>query len=161
VGYAAIVHDLGKLRIPDSVLIKPGELNEEDWEIMRKHPEYGADLLGKGLFYDIARVVALHHHERWDGSGYPFGLTGEDIPLAARIVAVADVYDALISARPYKRAWPRERALAELLTMRARKLCPQSVDAFLQLWAEGVVSQIEAATEDSSFESDFHDRFAA
>ena len=66
------------------------------------HPEYGAELLGASAFYDVARLVAMHHHERWDGSGYPFGLAGEDIPLAARIVSVADVYDALISARPYK-----------------------------------------------------------
>jgi response regulator RpfG family c-di-GMP phosphodiesterase len=161
IGYAAVVHDLGKLRIPDSILIKPGELSEDDWEVMRKHPEFGADLLGQGLFYDVAREVALHHHERWDGSGYPFGLTGEDIPQAARIVSVADVYDALISARPYKKAWPRERALAELLQMRGRKLCPQAIDAFLHLWTEGVVAQLEMDTQDASFEADFRDRWAA
>lgn len=161
IGYAAIVHDLGKLRIPDEILIKPGELTEDDWEVMRKHPEFGADLLGRGILYDLAREVALHHHERWDGSGYPFGLVGEAIPLAARIVAVADVYDALISARPYKRAWPRERALAELLKMRAHKLCPQSIDTFLQLWSQGVIAQIEAATDDASFETDFRERWAA
>jgi response regulator RpfG family c-di-GMP phosphodiesterase len=161
IGYAAVVHDLGKLKIPDDILTKPGELTEEDWIVMRKHPEYGAELLGQGLFYDVARTVALHHHERWDGSGYPFGLTGEDIPLEARIVAVADVYDALISARPYKHAWPRERALAELLKMRATKLCPKSIDVFLQLWTEGEIARIEEATCDASFESDFRERYAA
>ena len=118
-------------------------------------------MLGQGLFYDVARTVALHHHERWDGSGYPFGLMGEDIPLEARIVAVADVYDALISARPYKHAWPRERALAELLKMRGVKLCPQSVDVFLQLWTQGEISAIEAATQEASFEADFRERWAA
>jgi HD-GYP domain-containing protein (c-di-GMP phosphodiesterase class II) len=161
IGYAAVVHDLGKLKIPDDVLTKPGELTEEDWAVMRLHPEYGAELLGQGLFYDVARTVALHHHERWDGSGYPFGLEGEDIPLEARIVAVADVYDALISARPYKHAWPRERALAELLKMRGVKLCPQSVDVFLQLWTQGEISAIEAATQEASFEADFRERWAA
>jgi diguanylate cyclase (GGDEF)-like protein len=161
IGYAAVVHDIGKLKIPDEVLTKPGELTEEDWAIMRQHPEFGAELLGKGQLYDVARTVALHHHERWDGSGYPFGLKGEDIPLESRIVAVADVYDALISARPYKHAWPRERALAELLQMRAKKLCPRSIDAFLQLWSEGEIGRIEEATADSNFTTDFRDRRAA
>jgi diguanylate cyclase (GGDEF)-like protein len=161
IGYAAVVHDLGKLKIPDDILTKPGELTEEDWAIMRKHPEFGAELLGKGLFYDVARTVALHHHERWDGSGYPYGLRAEDIPLEARIVAVADVYDALISARPYKHAWPRERALAELLKMRGHKLCPSSIDVFLQLWTEGEIACIEEDTRDASFESDFRERYAA
>ncbi len=161
IGYAAVVHDLGKLKIPDDILTKPGELTTEDWAVMKQHPEFGAELLGTGMFYDVARTVALHHHERWDGTGYPFGLVGEAIPLEARIVAVADVYDALISARPYKHAWPRERALAELLKIRAVKLCPQSIDAFLQLWSEGEIARIEAATEDANFATDFSERRAA
>ncbi len=161
IGYAAIVHDLGKLRIPDSVLIKPGELSVDDWAVMKKHPEYGADILGNGAFYDLAREVALHHHERWDGSGYPFGLQGEAIPQAARIVMVADIYDALISARPYKAAWPAQKALAELQHMKGVKLCPASVDAFVAMWADGTVARIEEATQDASFESDFRERWAA
>lgn len=161
IGYAAIVHDLGKLRIPDAVLIKPGELSTDDWAVMKKHPEYGADILGNGAFYDLAREVALHHHERWDGSGYPFGLQGETIPQAARIVMVADIYDALISARPYKAAWPAQKALAELQHMKGVKLCPASVDAFVAMWADGTVARIEEATQDASFESDFRERWAA
>jgi HD-GYP domain-containing protein (c-di-GMP phosphodiesterase class II) len=161
--YGAVVHDLGKLRIPDSILIKAGELSDDEWRVMKKHPEYGAEFLGKSSFYDIARQVALHHHERWDGSGYPRGLRGEEIPLAARIVSVADVYDALTSDRPYKMAWPPERALAELLQMRGKHLCPKSVDAFLQLWNDGVIARIEAEThgDQPSFEFDFRERYAA
>jgi hypothetical protein len=161
VGYAAIVHDLGKLRIPDAILIKPGELTPEDWTVMKRHPEWGADLLGAGLFFDMAREVALHHHERWDGSGYPFGLEGEAIPRAARIVMVADIYDALISARPYKAAWPAPRALAELRAMRGSKLCPETVDVFLSMWEDGTVAHIEADTADATFEGTFRERWAA
>ena len=110
---------------------------------MKRHPEYGAEFLGSSSFYDVARQVAMHHHERWDGSGYPRGLAGDNIPLAARIVSVADVYDALTSDRPYKVAWPPERALAELLQMRGKSLCPYSVDAFLRLWNNGTIAEIE------------------
>ncbi|MBF6599461.1 MAG: diguanylate cyclase [Dehalococcoidia bacterium] len=160
-GYGAVVHDLGKLRIPDSILIKAGELSDDEWKVMKRHPEYGAEFLGSSSFYDVAREVAMHHHERWDGSGYPRGLTGEEIPLVARIVSVADVYDALTSDRPYKVAWPPERALAELLQMRGKSLCPHSVDAFLRLWNNGTIAAIERESGHASFEFDFRERFAA
>jgi diguanylate cyclase (GGDEF)-like protein len=160
-GYGAVVHDLGKLRIPDSILIKAGELSEEEWRVMKRHPEYGAEFLGSSPFYDVARQVAMHHHERWDGSGYPQGLHAEEIPLAARIVSVADVYDALTSDRPYKVAWPPERALAELLQMRGKGLCPHSVDAFLRLWNDGTIAEIERESGHASFEFDFRERYAA
>jgi diguanylate cyclase (GGDEF)-like protein len=161
IGYGAIVHDLGKLRIPDSILCNPGTLSDDEWATMKKHPEWGAEIIGGNAFYDVAREVAHCHHERWDGSGYPRGLAGEEIPLAARIVSVADVYDALTSARPYKNAWPVERALVELMRMRAKTLCPHSVDTFMQLWNEGTIRRIDEETLDESLEVDFRAMFAA
>ena len=160
-GYGAVVHDLGKLRVPDAILTNPGALNDDEWAQMKLHPQWGADIIGDNAFYDVARQVALHHHERWDGSGYPSGLAGEDIPLAARIVAVADVYDALTSARPYKQAWAPERALVEIMRMRGHTLCPRSVDIFMELWREGEISRIDAETADESMEFDFRGLYAA
>jgi diguanylate cyclase (GGDEF)-like protein len=160
-GYGAIVHDLGKLRIPDSILTNPGQLSDAEWTEMKKHPEWGAEIIGENAFYDVARQVALCHHERWDGSGYPRGLAGEAIPLAARIVAVADVYDALTTARPYKRAWAPERALVEIMRLRGKTLCPQSVDVFMELWREGEIARIDEATLEDSMETDFRSLFAA
>jgi response regulator RpfG family c-di-GMP phosphodiesterase len=161
IGYGAIVHDLGKLRIPDSILCNPGTLSDDEWKEMKKHPEWGAEIIGGNAFYDVAREVAHCHHERWDGSGYPQGLSGEEIPLAARIVSVADVYDALTSARPYKHAWPVERALVELMRMRAKTLCPHAVDVFMLLWNDGTIARIDAETLDESLEVDFRAMFAA
>ena len=154
-GYGAVVHDLGKLRIPDSILMNPGSLSDDEWAQMKKHPEWGAEIIGDNAFYDVARQVALNHHERWDGSGYPRGIAGEEIPLAARIVSVADVYDALTSARPYKAAWASERALVELMRMRGRTLCPRCVDTFMELWREGEISRIDEETLNDSMELDF------
>ena len=161
IGYGAIVHDLGKLRIPDSILCNPGTLSDDEWTAMKKHPEWGAEIIGGNSFYDVAREVAHCHHERWDGSGYPRGLAGEEIPLAARIVSVADVYDALTSARPYKNAWPVERALVELMRMRGKTLCPHCVDTFMTLWNDGTIGRIDDETLDESLEGDFRAMFAA
>lgn len=108
------MHDLGKIGIPDAVLLKPGKLDADEWAIMQRHAEMGAEILGEhssGLL-KLAAEIALCHHEKWDGSGYPRGLAGKDIPHVARIVALADVFDALTSERPYKKAWTVEEALA-------------------------------------------------
>lgn len=112
--HAAPMHDIGKIGIPDAILQKTGKLSPDEWEIMRQHTFIGAQILGnheQGLLH-LARLIALYHHEKWDGSGYPFGLKGAAIPLAARIVALADVFDALSSKRPYKPAWSIEKTLA-------------------------------------------------
>lgn len=111
---AAPMHDVGKIGIPDSVLLKPGKLDDQEWELMRQHPQFGADIMGdhESELLKEARIIALAHHEKWDGSGYPNGLKGEEIPLSARIVAVADVFDALTTERPYKKAWTVGDAVA-------------------------------------------------
>ena len=126
--HAAPMHDVGKIGIPDTILQKKGPLSPEEWKMMRMHPQIGAEIIGEhapGLL-QMANVVALTHHEKWDGSGYPYGLKGEDIPIEGRIVAIADVFDALSSARPYKKAWP----LADTLEL-LRNECGKHFDADL------------------------------
>lgn len=110
---AAPMHDIGKIGIPDSILMKPGKLTAQEWQIMSRHPSIGADIIGEhnSPLLKMARKIALTHHEKWDGSGYPQHLKGEKIPLVGRIVAVADVFDALTSVRPYKKAWTVEEAV--------------------------------------------------
>jgi len=132
--HAAPMHDVGKLGIPDAVLQKPGPLDEREWAIMRRHPEIGAEILGehKSGVLAIARSIALAHHEKWDGSGYPTGLAGEAIPEEARIVAIADVFDALTSVRPYKPAWPVEQALGFLREQAGRHFDPRLVALFIE-----------------------------
>ncbi|MBF0159259.1 MAG: two-component system response regulator [Magnetococcales bacterium] len=111
--HAAPMHDIGKIGIPDRVLLKPGRLDEEEWVIMRTHPHIGSDIIGDhdSELLRLSRQIALTHHEKWDGSGYPQGLQKKDIPLSGRIVAIADVFDALTSKRPYKEAWSVTKAL--------------------------------------------------
>jgi len=110
---AAPLHDIGKIGIPDAVLLKAGSLTEEEWGVMRKHPVIGHEILSghQGAVFEMGAEISLSHHERWDGSGYPHGLAGTSIPLSGRIVAVADVFDALTTARPYKEAWSCSAAL--------------------------------------------------
>jgi len=110
---AAPMHDIGKIGIPDSILLKKGRLNEHEWDIMRQHPRFGSEIIGdhSSELLQMAAEIALTHHEKWDGSGYPMGLSGEEIPLASRIIALADVFDALTTERPYKQAWDIEQAM--------------------------------------------------
>jgi CHASE2 domain-containing sensor protein len=133
--HAAVLHDIGKIGVPDRVLLKPGKLTPEEWEIMKTHAEIGASMLAgsRSPLVRMAEVIARTHHERWDGTGYPAGLAGHDIPLVGRIVAVCDVFDALRSRRPYKEAWPTPEAIAELAAQRGRHFDPELVDLFLEL----------------------------
>ncbi|WP_246034802.1 HD-GYP domain-containing protein [Azoarcus indigens] len=130
---AAPMHDTGKIGIPDSILKKPGPLNAEEWQVMKTHPVIGHQILSKSKapLFRLAAEVALYHHERWDGSGYPEGLAGEAIPQSARIVAVADVFDALTMKRPYKEAWPLERVVQTLRELGGNHLDVRLVDIFL------------------------------
>lgn len=131
---AAPMHDVGKIGIPDAVLRKPGKLDEQEWAVMKQHVEIGARIIGEhpsGLLRTAQRI-ALSHHEKWDGSGYPNGLSGEDIPLEGRIVAIADVFDALTSVRPYKAAWSVEDAVRLLQEESGRHFDPQLVELFIQ-----------------------------
>ncbi len=130
---AAPMHDIGKIGIPDHILRKNGPLTPEEWDVMRTHPQIGADIIGEhpSSMLRLAREIALHHHEKWNGSGYPHKLQGEDIPLAARIVAIADVFDALTTARPYKKAWTVEDAVAQLQKDKGAHFDPHLVDLFI------------------------------
>ena len=131
---AAPLHDLGKIAIPDMVLMKPGPLDDEEIRVMRRHPLIGHELLSgsRNRFNQTGAMIALRHHERFDGSGYPDGLSGDAIPLEARIVAVADVFDALLSARPYKPAWTIDEALGYLQEQSGRLFDPQCVEALMR-----------------------------
>ncbi|KUM53394.1 two-component system response regulator [Rheinheimera sp. EpRS3] len=146
--HAAPMHDIGKIGIADSILLKPGKLTAEEYQQMQQHPLIGAEIIGEcdSDLLRMAKVVALYHHEKWDGSGYPHGLAGEAIPLEARIVAVSDVFDALTSARPYKQAWGIEETLQYMRAQKGLHFEPRLVDlleqhlpdilAIRQRWAE-------------------------
>ena len=132
---AAPMHDVGKIGIPDAVLRKPGPLDADEWATMRRHPEIGVEIIGEhpsGVL-QLAREIALAHHEKWDGSGYPRGLAGEAIPLSARIVAIADVFDALTTRRPYKEPWPVQDALDHIAAQAGKHFDPALVALFAPL----------------------------
>ncbi|WP_342618232.1 HD domain-containing phosphohydrolase [Rhodoferax sp. GW822-FHT02A01] len=135
---ASPMHDIGKIGVPDGILLKPGPLDAAEWETMCMHPIIGAEILSghDSSLLRMAHDIALCHHEKWDGSGYPHGLAETDIPLAARIVAVADVFDALTSKRPYKAAWPVSRALAEMDRMAGAHLDPALVVCLHEIQTE-------------------------
>ncbi|MBF0192758.1 MAG: DUF3369 domain-containing protein [Magnetococcales bacterium] len=140
---ASVLHDLGKISIPDAILHKPGRLNEEELEVMRTHCELGAKILGDAPGLQLAHQIAIQHHEKWDGTGYPLGLRGEEISLPARIVAVADVFDALVSERPYKKPWSNEAAMAEIIRLSGKHFDPAVVDAFRTIYNSGQLQLIQ------------------
>jgi HD-GYP domain-containing protein (c-di-GMP phosphodiesterase class II) len=129
----ALLHDVGKLAIPDAILFKPGPLDEAEWDIMRRHPQDGYDMLEPIGLLRPALDIPLCHHEKWDGTGYPRGLHGEQIPLAARLFAVADVWDALCSPRPYRQAWPPDTARQLIEALAGAHFDPQAVRILLDL----------------------------
>ena len=133
--YGFLLHDVGKIGIPDSVLNKPGPLDDREWASMRRHPEIGVRIVNPIGFSPIATDVILCHHERWDGSGYPHGLAGDEIPITARAFSVADAFDAMTSDRPYRSAMPRREAKDVIRLDRGRRFDPEVVDAFLDLVA--------------------------
>ncbi len=129
----ALLHDIGKMGVPDSILQKPGKLSEGEWEIMRRHPVYAYEWLSRIQYLVPALEIPYSHHERWDGTGYPRGIKGEQIPLEARIFAIIDVWDALNSDRPYRKAWPKEKALAHIKEQSGKHFDPEVVVNFLDM----------------------------
>ncbi len=136
VSRGALLHDIGKMAIPDEILHKPGPLSAEEWKIMRNHPTYAYELISPISYLRPALDIPYCHHEKWDGTGYPRGLKGEQIPLAARIFAVVDVWDALRSRRPYREAWPESRVLAHIRSLAGTHFEARMVDAFLKMLSE-------------------------
>jgi putative two-component system response regulator len=169
---AALLHDIGKIGIPDAVLLKPGRLTEEEFammqkhagfgkriltscsvddeKVLRRHAEVGAHILevGSSNILDMARTIALTHHERWDGTGYPLGLKDDDIPLVGRITAAADVFDALSSRRPYKKAFPLDQCFQVMEEGRGTHFDPTVLDAFFRVRDRIVSVQLQFADED-------------
>jgi ribonuclease P protein subunit RPR2 len=137
VGYGFFLHDIGKVGVPESVLCKPGPLDEAEWGMMREHPEIGAQIVSPIRFLAGAVDIVRTHHERWDGAGYPYGLSGEEIPLAARVFSIADSFDAMTSDRPYRAAMPIEQALEQIREGAGSQFDPEVAKAFLELADDG------------------------
>jgi putative nucleotidyltransferase with HDIG domain len=132
----ALLHDIGKMGVPDAILLKPGPLTEEEWVIMRKHPTYAFEMLSPIAYLKPALDIPYCHHEKWDGTGYPRGLKGEEIPLSARAFAVIDVWDALRSDRPYRPRWAEEEVLEHIHEQTGKHFDPRVVEAFLTVLKE-------------------------
>jgi putative nucleotidyltransferase with HDIG domain len=147
-GHAALFHDIGKLGIPDAILLKPAALTEDEWSVMASHAEEGASIINRLGFLSDAVPAIRHHHERFDGQGYPDGLTGEDIPLGARIIHVADAFDSMLTTRVYRPARPAHEALGELRRMAGTQFCPRCVGA-LEAIVQTELGQVERQAEGS------------
>ncbi|MCZ6766873.1 MAG: HD domain-containing protein [bacterium] len=133
IAFGAVLHDIGKLIIYERILNKPGTLDKEEWEVLKKHPEVGAAIIENMEFLSGAIAHVKHHHEKWDGSGYPDGLEGDDIPLGARIISVADSFDAMTTDRSYRKALTWKEAKAELHTYSGTQFDPEVADSFIAL----------------------------
>jgi putative two-component system response regulator len=144
----ALLHDIGKMAVPDGILLKPGSLNEDEWKILRQHPAHAVELLGPIEYLQPALDIPAYHHERWDGTGYPHGLKGEAIPLAARIFAVADVWDALVHARPYRKAWSVVEVTRHVESLAGSHLDPNIVEVFLKLVRAGKIDAGDGTAAD-------------
>jgi putative nucleotidyltransferase with HDIG domain len=131
--FGALLHDIGKMSIPESILLKPAPITEQERAIIRKHPQYAYDLLSPIAYLAPALDIPYYHHELWDGTGYPKGLKEDKIPIAARIFAVVDVWDALCSDRPHRKGWPEEKVLEYLQTLSGAYFDPQVVEIFMQM----------------------------
>ncbi len=148
--HASTMHDVGKIGVPDRVLLKPGKLDDEEWSFMRSHAEIGGNILQDHTsdVMQMAQVIAVSHHEKWDGTGYPYGLRGDDIPVEGRITAICDVFDALTSHRPYKKAWPVERAVEEIKRCAGTHFDPQFVPKFVDV-LPGIVKLRETYSDEN------------
>ena len=127
----ALLHDIGKMGVPDHILLKPDKLTDEEYEIIKKHPAYAYELLSPIAFLKPALDIPYCHHERWNGTGYPRGLKGEEIPIAARLFAIVDVWDALLSDRPYRKGWPKDKVREYIRTLAGTHFDPKIVEVFL------------------------------
>jgi HD-GYP domain-containing protein (c-di-GMP phosphodiesterase class II) len=128
-----LLHDIGKMGVPDSILLKPDKLTDEEWEIMKQHPAFAFEMLSPIAYLKSSLDIPYCHHEKWDGTGYPRGLKGDVIPRAARLFAVVDVWDALRSDRPYRKAWTEEKTLEHIQSLSGTHLDPQVVQYFLDI----------------------------
>jgi HD-GYP domain-containing protein (c-di-GMP phosphodiesterase class II) len=135
----ALLHDIGKIGVPDGILHKPGPLSDDEWDIMRQHPVHARNMLAPIPFLQSSIEIPYGHHERWNGAGYPQGLKEDKIPIAARIFAVVDVWDALVSDRPYRKAWPESKVLKYLQDNAGIQFDPEVVKQFISLYQQGKV----------------------
>jgi len=138
----ALLHDIGKMGIPDAILLKPDKLTDDEWVIMRKHPTFAYEMLSRIEYLKPALDIPYCHHEKWDGTGYPQGLRGEQIPLAARLFAVVDVWDALSNDRPYRPGWLKERVIEYIQSQGGTHFDPMIVETFLNLLSNNPLDNI-------------------
>jgi putative nucleotidyltransferase with HDIG domain len=143
----ALLHDIGKIGVPDSILLKPGKLTDDEWKIMKKHPEYAFQMLSPIAYLSKAIDIPYCHHEKWDGTGYPRGLKGKQIPLSARIFAVVDVWDALSSDRPYRKAWSKDKVIEYIKSQSGKHFDPEVVEVFIKILTEDMEQNFTSPSE--------------